>query len=169
MNCHKAKELLLTDAVDCELTGKLKEQLSAHLESCQECRKLRQDIESDLSILFRSAAAPEVPESLWKRIERKIQEEETLPLRKSVLSDLSFKIKEVMAGIRLMLPRPAVGLSAALVMIMAVFFMARPMLYPGTSAYLSEQAVFLAGLGSTELSAEQAEATGWDMPEEIFL
>jgi hypothetical protein len=74
-NCHKIKDLILTDYIDQELPEDQKNEVSAHLTFCVNCQKFAEETAQTLVVPFSNAPKEQVPEHLWDDIKSKIQED----------------------------------------------------------------------------------------------
>ena len=69
MNCNKAK-VLMSAAIDGELTSKEEEELSRHLAQCAECRAYFQDAKKTKIIIKERIARVKAPQNLVESIVR---------------------------------------------------------------------------------------------------
>jgi len=72
MNCDQARELILTDAIDAEISMDDKRELLTHLVACESCRLLMDRAEADLMTPFEQAGRLVPPPELWRNIEREL-------------------------------------------------------------------------------------------------
>ncbi len=75
MNCERARELILTDALDDQIHPDHKRELLKHLVACEPCRLLMDRAREDLVGPFEQAARPVPPADLWERIESRLEGE----------------------------------------------------------------------------------------------
>ncbi|HEY9070267.1 MAG TPA: hypothetical protein VIV61_08400 [Candidatus Ozemobacteraceae bacterium] len=75
MNCERARELILTDALDDQIHPDDKRDLLKHLVACEACRLLMDRAQEELVGPFTQAARPVPPANLWDRIERRLDDE----------------------------------------------------------------------------------------------
>lgn len=68
MNCDEARDLILTDAIDAEISPTDKRELLTHLVACESCRRLMGKAESQLCPSFETAVRPVPPTYIWKNI-----------------------------------------------------------------------------------------------------
>jgi hypothetical protein len=72
MKCDKARDLILTEYIDGEISGKLKQELEDHLLQCISCRELLVLSKTKVEDVFDNAQVQETPEYVWHRIKDKI-------------------------------------------------------------------------------------------------
>ena len=70
--CHDIRDLILTDYIDNQLEGAIKERLERHLRQCSACQAFAKEVKNDLVRPFEKASRQEVPEHLWSNIQEKI-------------------------------------------------------------------------------------------------
>lgn len=76
MDCHKIKEILMTDYVDGELTGQMQERIKEHLASCPACKQFEESLLRNAVNPLRGSATIRPPAWLWTRISQGIREKE---------------------------------------------------------------------------------------------
>jgi|GEM_PF-2924410 len=69
MKCDQARELILTDAIDVEISTEDKRELLTHLVACESCRLLMDRAEADLVRPFEQAVRLVPPPEIWQNIE----------------------------------------------------------------------------------------------------
>lgn len=74
MNCNEARDLILTDALDAEISPADKRELLTHLVACESCRLLMDQAEERLKAAFLNAPRPAPPDHIWNRISAKLDE-----------------------------------------------------------------------------------------------
>ena len=119
MNCKHARDLILTDYIDGEMSLGAARQMEAHLLHCPSCRLLAQNVRKDTEVL-KTRERETVDESVWRRIQGKIQSPE--PIRSAgvgwadIVRNFIYSFRPAMAvalclavilGITLISPRPA--------------------------------------------------------------
>jgi predicted anti-sigma-YlaC factor YlaD len=163
MDCKKI-EGLLTEHIDGELNNGLRRGVEEHLQSCYNCRQLKEMlVESSIEPL-KGAQRVNAPEDLWQKIKDKI--EERTPT--GSIPDLVLE--------RLLLPmrarRPAIALAAAVViLLLAITIIRLPMEKPSAIAtYMEEQADFFIYLADENGAGSAADLTniGTDIEEYLL-
>ncbi len=73
--CKEFKDIILTDYIDGELDGKVKDQIEGHLRVCSQCREFADEVKAQLITPFQQTLRANVPEKLWRSIEESIVKE----------------------------------------------------------------------------------------------
>jgi anti-sigma factor RsiW len=81
MNCRQVKRLL-PPSLDEELSGRARDDVSAHLASCPACRSELEALKADIGLL-ELAGAPEVTPFLATRVMAEIRQRQTATARRS--------------------------------------------------------------------------------------
>ena len=76
MDCHKIKEILMTDYVDSELTGQMQERIKEHLASCPACKQFEESLLRNAVNPLRGSATIRPPAGVWTRISQGLRERE---------------------------------------------------------------------------------------------
>ena len=77
MNCAKVEGLLFTDYIDDELDHKLLKKVKNHLNNCENCRRLEQDLRATVNTPSTETDEIELPETVWYGIKNRIDQEKT--------------------------------------------------------------------------------------------
>ncbi|MCK4532277.1 zf-HC2 domain-containing protein [bacterium] len=75
MNCEEIKQLLMTDYIDGEINKELKEEVEKHLDLCDDCRQLKQNLQGISGDLFKKIEQTKVSDLVWARIENSVSKE----------------------------------------------------------------------------------------------
>jgi len=144
MECKKVKELLMTDYADGELSEKLHREIIAHLGACPECRRFEIRIKESAVNPIRKADREYPPSYLFGKIKDKIYTE-----REAASVSGAAGLRSGLSRFFSML-RPALAVSAVAVAVFGLVVLMRPTRTGNGSVnlYLTEQAEFIAGLGS---------------------
>ncbi len=142
MNCEKAREIILTDYLDGELTDAGKAPILEHLRGCPACREFETRVKATAIAPFAQAPRVEPPARLWKDIRMAIEA----------------RPKFFLFGLRR--PRSIFALSSAFAIALIVLlgaasprFFARLANKQMTKAYLEEQVDFFAGQENPDAGA----------------
>ena len=114
MECIKVQEYLMTDYIDGQLSGTLKDLVDEHLSHCHACQNLLCDIKKDAIDPLVNDFQNVPDEFLWAGIKQRIDDEEQRQLEKALKPDFWEKLGSVVH-----IPRPAF----ALVRIVTMIFM----------------------------------------------
>jgi predicted anti-sigma-YlaC factor YlaD len=144
MNCKKARELIMTDYSDGELSRALTKKIERHLLICSECRQLTLELRKRAIEPFKKAEEVKPSDSVWYQI------------REAIASGESQQPEGFLAYLRdiwrgaYYLPRPVYATAAVMVIILAVTVFARQPLTKQklVNQYLKEEMEFLVNLRS---------------------
>jgi len=114
MRCKNVRELLMTDYLDAAVPEKILARLRRHLEECQGCRRLEEELRL-LRGSFTGAKRVEPPEEVWSRVRDTITAHATGRSR-GMAADF---IRKILKGAAF---RPAFALAAALLIVTALFY-----------------------------------------------
>lgn len=73
MNCDKAKDLILSDYTDCEISLKKKQEIEKHLQICEACRTFKECLQKEAVTPFKGLQEQTVPDYVWYRLKEKIE------------------------------------------------------------------------------------------------
>jgi len=121
MNCKKIRDLIITDYLDQEAADAVQKEVQAHLKVCAGCRGFEQALREKVSVPLRAVEPAVPPESVWRRIQEAIEEEQVqqgVPVFRRVFDFLAGTVFK---------PKPVVALSAALaIIIVSLLFLRGP-------------------------------------------
>jgi predicted anti-sigma-YlaC factor YlaD len=162
MDCEKIKSLL-TEYIDGELGNGPRGEIESHLQSCHNCRRLKEALTESSVEPLKMAQRVKAPEDLWQKIKGKIEETKEGPIAESVLERLRLALH---------VRRPAIALAtAAVVLLIAIAIITSQMQRPGPIArYIEEQAdffIYLAGENGTGYTVDAADI-GTDIEEYLL-
>lgn len=162
MKCENAKDLLLTDYQDKELSGEKRGELEGHLTSCSGCRAFLRQAQEALAVSFRDLPRLEPPKELWSKIEARLDEESA---RGPFWEDLKERVAAIWP--RKTLWVPALGLAASLI---AVGLWRQPTLQPVAKTETPPELGVLTGWPEETAQAPAEESDEYGTPiEEYFL
>ena len=143
MDCKKIQEIIMTDYIDRETSKTLREEIEAHLKTCEGCRKFEQVLRERVSNPLRKLEQVKPPEEVWQRIKETIEEEQAEQYAPSFLERLldflrnSFPVR-----------KPVFAFSTAIsVILIALFFSVGPFHKQQlVKDYIEEKAEFMVSL-----------------------
>jgi hypothetical protein len=164
MKCETAREWILSDYLDGQMSPEQKKAIETHLTGCIRCRDFEAAARKAVIEPFKGAARVSPPEALWHKIKERIKEEEG---GKGRSLDLISRMKTF-----LYFPKPAFILTTAVM----IFFLAvilikmPPKNKEAVSVNSKEQIEYMVDLveGPNRLSMDWGEDYGTSM-EEYFL
>ena len=135
MQCSRLRTLLYTDFLDQELDEKKTEDLKSHLEHCPDCKKAYKALMDNARAPFLNIKNIAAPETLWSRIESRLQEEE----KRGLFS----RIKESLYTYRIS------AVSLAFAAVAAVLLFVSPGPPNNASDFIEDNMSYLASLRNT--------------------
>jgi hypothetical protein len=113
MNCRKAKDLILSDYTDNELSLRIKTEIDKHLEKCAACRKFQETLQDKIIQPLKQAKEIMPPDYVWERIREEIE------AKTSQCEQPGFSI---FTALRQKCLRRPQGVFAAALAVIAIFF-----------------------------------------------
>jgi len=143
MDCKKIQEIIMTDYIDAEASKTLREEIEAHLKTCEGCREFEQVLRERVSEPFRKSEEVKPPEEVWQRIKETIEEEQAEECAPSLLERLLDLMRNSLPA-----RRPAFAFSTAIsVILIALFFSVGPFHKQQlVKDYIEEKAEFMVSL-----------------------
>ncbi|MBN1794039.1 MAG: zf-HC2 domain-containing protein [Candidatus Omnitrophica bacterium] len=136
MKCKKVKDLILTDYSDGRLDAAGNEAVRRHLAACAGCRAFAEEVQKTVVEPLRRQAPEMPPARVWEMIERRIGEDDALPLQES--ENIGDLIVRALLGLR-----PAAAVVFAACLIVAFFVISQRTSENAIEEYLAEQGSFL--------------------------
>ncbi|MFH1368636.1 MAG: zf-HC2 domain-containing protein [Elusimicrobiota bacterium] len=81
MKCSEARELLITDFLDNEISPESERQLAEHLASCQSCKEYEQTLIKTAVEPFKAVKRESPPSYIWQNIQNGIENRNTADVR----------------------------------------------------------------------------------------
>ncbi len=122
MNCKKIQDLLLSDYLDDEIGSSLRRRSQEHLDICEACRKLEQELQR-VRIPLQKAPRVEAPARIWQNIRQQIAEERQREFR------LSWENMKNWLEERIVIRRPVFALATVMAVLLIVFVLGRNMVF----------------------------------------
>jgi anti-sigma factor RsiW len=114
MNCKRIQELILTDYMDGEASGKVESMIKSHLSECAACRAFEESARVKSEMLFRDAGPVQPPADVWQNIKEAIREDRAA-YSPSLIERLSGLLRESFA-----VRRPAYALATAFTLMLVI-------------------------------------------------
>lgn len=167
MRCREAKDLILTDYVDGELSEGRGREIKRHLNTCASCRAFEANAHKNISAPFGLINKEEAPQYLWEGIRERIYSKDKA--RFGVISDTVESIRWALAPL-FRIPRPIVAFAAAAMIIVGLLAVIRPFAQSyAIDEYLREQSTFISGLSAEEANGENMFDTNIKSSAENFI
>jgi len=163
MQCEKVKDLLMTDYIDKELDEPLSKEVEGHIESCGDCRSLKETLEKAAIKPLEDSQKQMPPEHLWQKIKANIEEEAS---SRSSLIDILHDLGSLLRKRR---PAFAFATAAAIVLILVsvIYFPING--HKELNTYLEEQGSFFSSINEESGYADKSVVDFGTGIEEYFL
>ena len=149
MKCERAREFILTDHVDGELSSECRREVDDHLRTCAACRELEHLVREKISRPLNIATRETPPAYLWEGIRERITSD--AEARSGVFSRLAELIRDAFSSIS-NIPRPVMAFAVVAVIMVGVLIAAPGLQRRALDEYLSEQAFFISRLDAGEVN-----------------
>ncbi len=165
MKCKEAKDLILTDYVDKEISTEKEKALREHLLHCEDCRKFAQSVERTVVAPFQGAHKEIIPEDKEKEIWVSIQE--TIAAQEERTSVIE-RIRQVLFP-RAKIPYPAFVLIGSFIVLFVIFNVLQKQSISIVEQNHNEDIVYLFSLIDEESNPLEETETYGTALEEYFL
>jgi len=143
MDCRKVMDMILTGYIDGELPAGLKEQVAAHIASCEKCRLFEADVRKIAVEPFEGVKKETPPEAVWANIKAALDKKAEKRTFGEILSE---NLKDILRvpGIVYAAGVVTIAAFAVLVILNAPFIKEKEVRRTGQAAQSTSQAVHTA-------------------------
>ncbi len=168
MKCQDIENLILSDYLDGEGVQEVAFQVKSHIQECSSCKNFYEEVVSVTAAPFDVLPVIKAPQTLWERIEEKI-DSKTGKIRKKENSEISFRLKGINAFGGFLRKEPAFVSILFIGLILFSVFSMKNKSYIASRAEIGHQEEFHYIFSRTRIDLREDEKGFGTILEKLFL